>query len=403
MDMSIVMQTMRDPAGVPAHPLLLQTLMVLTWTFHISFVHLTLGSIGVAIYSFYRRNQHPNWERLSIAMTQVAKISVSLLIVLGVAPLLFTQVLYDPQWYVSNLLSASWVIAFIFIMIVAYCLWFIFYQINHHGAQNYHGAYAWISLVLFLLSGLIMHTLAYQALLPEQWMNWYAPGGVVDTSGTLLHAISWPRYLFIISLAVPAVGLYLMAYVSYFTHRPDYAPAYLDFVHNIGQRLATAGFILSASLFLAWQAMNPNSAQIVGWVLVATMLTMSAWAWLFTSRGNGYWPLIGWIVVVATLSLWREMIRVQHLAAFGYVINDYKINLDGSSILLFFTTLIGVGGLVGSYYLTLLYQAGRTQGMYTASPNVARLGTAAIAVLIAWIAVFFTYGITIWLNNYFFS
>lgn len=402
MDMSIVMQTMRDPAGIPAHPLLFQVLMVLTWTLHIAFVHLAIGAMGVAIYSFYQRNKHTNWERLSIAMTQVAKVSVSLLIVLGVAPLLFTQVIYDPQWYVSNVLSASWVIAFIFIMIVAYCLWFIFYQVNHHGAQNYYGVYAWISLALFCLSGLIMHTLAYQELLPGQWMDWYAPSGVVDTSGATLHAISWPRYLFIISLAVPAVGLYMTAYVSYFSIRPDYAPTYLEFVHNIGQRLAMTGFILSLLLFIAWQVMNENSAPIMGMILTAAMLAMSIWAWRLRTVHNGYWPLVGWIIVLATLSLWREMIRVQYLAEFGYVINDYKMNLDWPSIILFFITLAGIGGLVGSYYLTLLYQAGRTQGMYTASPNVARLGTAAVAVLVVWVTIFFTYGIIIWLNNYFY-
>ena len=131
MDIGLVMNTMRDPAGVPAHPLLFQGLMVLTWVFHIAFVHLTLGAAAVAIYAFRKVEQGPYWARLSMAMTKVTKVGVSLLIVLGVAPLLFTQVIYDPQWYVSNVLSARWAIAFIFTLIVAYCLWFAFYWSNH--------------------------------------------------------------------------------------------------------------------------------------------------------------------------------------------------------------------------------------------------------------------------------
>ena len=72
-----------------------------------------MGAAAVAIYAFYGRRGDSDWERLSIALTKVAKVGVSLLIVLGVAPLLFTQVIYDPQWYASNVLSARWAIVFI--------------------------------------------------------------------------------------------------------------------------------------------------------------------------------------------------------------------------------------------------------------------------------------------------
>jgi hypothetical protein len=158
MDIGIVMQNLRDPAGIPAIPLLFQVLMIFTWVFHVAFVHLTLGSAGLAIYSFQQRSKNIHWERLSIAMTKVAKVAVSLLIVLGVSPLLFTQVIYDPQWYVSNVLSARWTIAFIFTLIIGYCSWFVFYRVNHKGAKSYIVGYAWLALAIFCLDGLIMHS-----------------------------------------------------------------------------------------------------------------------------------------------------------------------------------------------------------------------------------------------------
>jgi hypothetical protein len=46
MDIGTVLNAMRDPAGVPAHPVLFQALMVITWLLHIAFVHLTLGCAG---------------------------------------------------------------------------------------------------------------------------------------------------------------------------------------------------------------------------------------------------------------------------------------------------------------------------------------------------------------------
>lgn len=405
MDIGTVMNTMRDPAGVPAHPVLFQGLMVLTWIFHIAFVHLTLGAAGLSIHAFYQRDKHPYWEQLSIALTKVAKVGVSLLIVLGVAPLLFTQVIYDPQWYASNVLSGRWVIGFIFTLIIGYCSWFAFYYANHAGARKYIGVYAWLGLALFCLDGLIMHALSYQALLPDQWMNWYAPGGVVDTRGAALHAIHWPRYLFIMGLSVPAVGLFLLAYAQYFAGRDDRTPAYRAFVRDLGQKLASRGFAWVLLPLLGWQMGHPTGSGLgwhpVGWCLVMALVAMALWMHRLKHNTHGYVPMAGGFGVLALLALWREVVRIHALRPFGYDIGNYTVHLDWPSTVLFFSTLVGVGGLVGGYYLTLLYRAGRVQGLYTAERTVARLGTAAVAILGVWIAVFFAYGIVIWVRNSF--
>ena len=105
--------------------------------------------------------------------------------------------------------------------------------------------------------------------------------------------------------------------------------------------------------------------------------------------------------MLGLLAVWREIVRIHYLQPFGYAVADYPVHVDWPSTILFFLTLIGVGGLVGGFYLTLLYRAGRVEGIYTADRTVARLGTSAVAVLTLWIAVFFAYGITIWIRNTF--
>lgn len=405
MDLGTVLNTMRDPAGVPAHPVLFQVLMVVTWALHIAFVHLTLGCAGLSIYAFYRRAGGAHWQRLSLALTQVAKVGVSLLIVLGVAPLLFTQVIYDPQWYVSNLLSGAWAIGFILTLIVAYCSWFAFYYANQPGAKRHAGVYAWLALLLFLLDGLIMHALSYQALLPGQWMDWYAPGGVVDTRGHALHAIQWPRYLFMIGLSLPAVGVFLLAYAQYCAVRPDIDAGYLAFTRALGRRQAAVGYAISLALLVAWQWVQPANTGLalhpLALLLGTSLLAMALWLLRRAPTAPGYRPLLGGLGVLALLALWRELIRIHHLRPFGYDISNYPVHVDRPSTVLFFATLVGIGGLVGGFYLTLLYRAGRTAGLYTADRPVSRLGSAAVAVLVLWIAVFFAYGIVIWVRNNF--
>lgn len=399
MDIGAVMNTMRDPAGVPAHPVVFQILMVLTWVLHIAFVELALGSAGLAIFSFHRRGTGAQWEQLSMAMTKVAKVSVSLLIVLGVGPLLFTQVIYDPQWYTSNVLSGRWAIAFIFTLIVGYCCWFAFYHANHEGAKKHAGLYAWVALALFCLDGLIMHALSYQALLPGQWMNWYAPNGMVDTRGATLHAIQWPRYVFVMSLSVPAVGVFLLAYAHYFALRADRTPQYRAFVRALGKRIAQWGFAFSILPMLAWQFDHPVGSGLAihpaGWLIVSGLAVMAAWIRQLDDETHGYLPAACGVLLLALLALWREIIRIHYLRPLGYDIHTYTVHPDLPSTVLFFLTLAGIGGLVGGFYLTLLYRAGRMQGRYDADRSVARLGTGAVSVLGLWIVVFFVYGIAV--------
>lgn len=405
MDIGSVLHAMRDPAGIPSHPVVFQVLMIVTWIFHIAFVHMTLGTAALAIYAFYRRKPGTHWEQLSMAMTKSAKVGVSLLIVLGVAPLLFTQVIYDPQWYTASVLSARWLIAFIFTLIIGYCSWFVFYYSNHEGAKNRLGVFALIGLALFLLDGLIMHVLSYQSLQPDQWMNWYAPGGVVDSRGAKLHAIQWPRYLFIISLSLPALGMYLMAYADYFRDRADRTPEYRQFTRALGQRLAVRGLVISFVLLLAWQFAQPSATGLawhpVGWLLAASLLACAAWLRQKADQTHGYLTLLAGLGVLGILAVWRELIRIRYMLPFGYDIRDYTVHADWPSMALFFSTFLGVGGLVGGFFLMAIYRAGRVQGLYTADKTVARMGTAAVAVLGLWIAIFFAYGIAIWMRNAF--
>lgn len=403
MDIGSVMHAMRDPAGVPAIPVLFQTLMIATWVPHIAFVLLTLGAATLSIYAFFMRNAGPYWERLSIALTKVTKVGVSLLIVLGVAPLLFTQVIYDPQWYASNVLSARWAITFIFTLIIGYCLWFAFYWSNHEGAKARVGLYAFAGLLLFVLDGLIMHVLSYQAINPASWMGWYAPGGVVDTSGATLHAMQWSRYLFIMSLSAPAVGLFLIAYSDYLSVRPDKPADYLKFAKSLGRSIAQSGLAISTALSIWWLFDHPKESQLAfslfGWLLPAALLILLGLVRTGIDRMHGYTFLALGLGVLGILAVWREIVRIAYLHPFGYAIADYKVNVDWPSLVLFFSTFIGVGGLVGGYYLTLLYQAGRVQGVYAANSRTSQLGTAAVVVLAVWIAVFFAYGVTILIRS----
>ncbi|MEW5824803.1 MAG: hypothetical protein AB1766_10760 [Pseudomonadota bacterium] len=400
-----LLQVLRDPTGVPSHPLIFQVLMVFTWIPHIVFVNLTLGSALLALVAFNRRN-HPDWARLSEAMTKVAKVGVSLLVVLGVAPLLFTQTIYDPQWYASNVLSAAWVIGFIFTLIIGYLAWFTFYFKNHgEHSPNWAGWLGGFGLVMFLLDGFIMHVLAFQGLLPDQWASWFAPGGQVDMSGTGIHAWQAGRFGFYLAMSATVFGAFLMAYADYFAPRADRPAPYRAFVHQLGARVALAGALAQLGLLALWLLQVPASlglwAHPMSWLLILYLGVLVALFWRLRASmtGAGYLVLALTVGMAALVAIFREVVRMAYLAPFSYDALDYKVIWDYPTFVMFLLTLLGVGGLMGGFIITTAYKAGRVSGVYEADVVVSRLATGSLASTIVWVVAFIGTGIWIWLRN----
>ncbi|WP_319558292.1 hypothetical protein [Thiomicrorhabdus sp.] len=398
------LQVLRDPAGIPSHPVVFQVLMVFTWVFHMLFVNITLGSALLSLYAFqHRQNRH--WNQLSQGMTKAAKVSVSMLIVLGVAPLLFTQVIYDPQWYSSNVLSAAWAIGFIFTLILGYSSWFVFYFKNHDGVKSSAIWWGIFGLAMFVLDGFIMHVLSYQALLPEQWLSWYSADGQADMSGTGLHAYQPGRFLFFMAMSITVLGAFLSAYAHYYKVREDKEHHYLTFVNRLGRKFTFAGLLMQSVTFVWWLFDLPEHLQALQSPLSwGILLFMAVFAAIIKGKQSrempaSYFSLAMAFGLIALIGIFREALRIHYMLPFDYDITDYKVMEDIPSTALFFMTLIGVGGLVGGFFLTAIYKAGRTQGMYQASKQVSQLGSAAVGIMIGWIAIFFLTGIWVWLHN----
>lgn len=400
-----MLHTLQDPTGIPSHPLIFQVLMVFTWVPHILFVNISLGAALMGLYAFTRRHD-PHWQKLSEAMTKVAKVGVSLLVVLGVAPLLFTQTIYDPQWYASNLLSASWVIGFIFTLTIGYLAWFTFYLKNH--GEHAPGWIVWLGvfgLAMFLLDGFIMHILAYQGLHPEQWVEWYTPGGHVDMSGHNIHAYELVRWGFFMAMSVTVFGAFMMAYGDYFKVRSDRSPAYLAFARNLGGRIALVGAVLQVVLLVLWIADVPAALHIwthpMTWLLLIYLGVLVA-AFVVAqgkTEGQGYRLLTLGIGMAGLVAIFREVLRMAYMAPFQYSVLDYKVLWDVPSFVLFLLTILGVGGLMGGFIITLVYKAGRVQGVYQADATVSRLGIGSVAATALWVFSFMAVGIWIWLSN----
>ena len=398
-----MLMALRDPAGVPSHPLVFLALGVLTFALHMAAVQVMLGAAALTMRGAFAADTR--WRRLAAAMLTTAKIAVSVAIVLGVAPLLFVQVVYDPFWYTSNVLSGWWVIGFIVLLIAGYIAMYVFYWQNHdivaEGGKG--GIWMVLSIALLLAVGFIVHSLTNQMLFPEQWMAWYAPQDVVNPDGHSLHHWNLPRFLFFIGLSAPVTGAWVYAYRRYLQGAREADRGYLDWLRRLAQRLMVVGGVVSVLIGALWMATLPEKMAWFAtsvWMLLALLALLTVVVlplWLGPRLDKGLWGYgifgagaVALIVVGAA----REMLRfVTLLGSHGYDAMNYRINMDWYSTGLFFATFGVVGGVTLAYLLTVAWQAGQTQGTYTPSATVTRLGRWSVGLLIGWTVLYFAVGL----------
>jgi hypothetical protein len=329
--------------------------------------------------------------------------------VIGVAPLLFVQVVYDPFWYTSNVLSAWWVIGFILILIAGYISLYAFYWKNHdivaHGGRS--GYWLVLSLALLLTVGFIVHSLSNQMFYPERWIEWYAPGGQIDPSGQTLHQWHLSRFLFFIALSAPVIGAWLLAYRRYLQGAKETDVAYLDFVLNLALRLMVIGGVVSVLIGAAWMMTLPEKMQwfagsVWMWLAVAALLAVVAMPLALRARLDrgvwGYAVFGAGAVALIVVGAAREVLRfVTLLGSHGYDAMDYRINMDWYSTVLFFVTFGVIGGTTLAYLLTVAWQAGQQKtGIYTPSALVNRIGQWSVGLLVAWTVAYFAIGFWVW-------
>jgi hypothetical protein len=410
-----MLYALRDPAGIPSHPLVFLLLAVLTFALHVAAVQVMLGAGALVLRGAF--SAQPHWRRLAATMLNTAKIAVSVAIVIGVAPLLFVQVLYDPFWYTSNVLSARWVIGFILILIAGYIAMYGYYWRNPNLATQ-PAKSSWmmmLSLALLLLVGWIMHVLSYQMLWPEQWQQWYAPQGRIDASGSGLHAYSLARFGFFIALSAPVTGAWLVAVRRYLQGAGEGDVAYLAFLARLARALMLPGGVLALAVGALWLLTLPEKMAFFAtspWMLATLVLLLVAVA-LPTLLGErlerGLWGYavfgVGAVALMAVAAA-REVLRYTLLSGVhGYDALDYKINMDWYSTLTFFITFGVLGSVTLGYLLTVAWQAGQHRGgaggaasadgataVYTPSAAVTRFGRWSVGLLVVWIVHYFAVG-----------
>jgi hypothetical protein len=197
-----------DPLPQPAPLGLLWALLQLTFLLHLVAMNLVLGGSLLALHWRFSRREEGAPQRAAFLafFAGALPVAVAATVTLGVAPLLFVQVLYGRLFFTSSILMAWFWLAVVPLVIAAYSG---AYLLAFRGATPGRRASGVASLVALLLAAVafLQVSNATRALRPDTFLEAYRASGRGLTLN-LGDPTFWPRYVHVLlgAVAVAALG-----------------------------------------------------------------------------------------------------------------------------------------------------------------------------------------------------
>ncbi len=252
-----------DPLPQPAPPGLLWALLQLTFLLHLVAMNVVLGGSILALHwRLSRRAEGASHRAVLLAFfAKALPVAVAAAVTLGVAPLLFVQVLYGRLFFTSSILMAWLWLAVVPLVILAYSG---AYLLAFRGEARRRWARGVSGLVALLLAAVafLQVSNATRALRPDGFLETYRASGR-GLSLNLGDPTFWPRYLHVLlgAVAVAALGTALYGVLR---RAPD--PAFAAWAVRRGTAVfavATSANVFVGMLFLLAQP-KPVLIRLVG-------------------------------------------------------------------------------------------------------------------------------------------
>lgn len=340
-----------DPMPLPGPAWLLLTLLLVTFLLHLLAMNLTVGGTAIALVCAVKRKSNGFAGQLFDAVIRVLPISLAFTVTLGVAALLFVQVLYGNFLYTSSILIGAFWIAVVPALIVAY------YSLYYSKAHPQQAGSLWLALGLMLTIGFVYVNNFTLMLSPGRWLELYRR----STAGLNLNwreATLLPRYLHFMLGAFAIAGLVVFAagvvkrsseYGRWLMAQGSHwfiAPTVLNYL--VGMWFVMA---LPRPVLMELFAGSPLAASLIGIgmllplaAVMHTILAVRTPKTLLHTRLAIVTTLLTVIVMVAV----RQIVRSAYLQPFAHV-DELAVSPQWSVIALFL--MLFVGGLAAVYWM----------------------------------------------------
>jgi hypothetical protein len=186
---------------------LLGALLQLTFLFHLVAMNVVLGGSILALHwRFSRRAEDAHHRRALLAFfARALPVALAATVTLGVAPLLFVQVLYGPLFFTSSILMAAWWLGIVPLVILAYSgAYLLAFRAEGTGGRP-RLVPGLVALLLAAVAFLQVQN-ATRALRPDTFVG-AARADHLGLTLNLADPTFWPRLLHVLLGAVAVAGL----------------------------------------------------------------------------------------------------------------------------------------------------------------------------------------------------
>lgn len=354
-----------DPAGLPAPAWLLQILLVFTFILHILAMNLLAGGTAIMAFSLYKGKTSPFHAELAQRLSKALPVTMSLTITLGIAPLLFVQVLYGQAFYTAAVLMAwPWLSVVALVLLAYYGLYLV--QFRPDWLRRWVTPIAWLSAIFILVVGLLYTHNATLTLAPEKWATMYA------ASAAGLH-LNWsdrtliPRYLhfMVAAFAVCGLGIALLGLLA-----RKRGENWGDEAVRYGAKWFIGATLLQLAVGLWFLFSLPNNfmQSFIGGNMAHTLIlwlgvVSAVLAMLVVNRSVPGAVLLT-VVAVALMSITRHSLRQLYLAP-HLDVNTMPVNPQWT-VFFIFVVLLVVGLAVVGWMVWQFFKASQPQPSATA-------------------------------------
>jgi hypothetical protein len=359
-----------DPMPVPGPIWLIKTLLLVLFFLHVIFMNCTLAGGLTAVFNAIRgrSERHPLSRKLSADLGRVLPIFVAFTVTLGVAALLFVQVLYGNLLYTSSILIGVYWFSVILLVILGYYGYYYFNAHSGDKATTTSIVVLSLAVLCFLTIGFIFTNNMSLMWSPQKWLAMYR----ARPSGAQLNLSDIsvvPRYLHTI---VGAFGVFTAALAHYGTVRFKKDREYGSWLVRRSS-IVFAGTTVLQFLIGMWFLMSlPRNVALIFFrdgvgvsvFGVALLATLAATILLLVGgTAKEPSPMIhaGFAMVLITVALMvvmRDMVRTAYLQPY-FQLSRLQVSPQTGIIIVFLLTF--VGGLATLVWMLRKVAQGRSQ------------------------------------------
>lgn len=344
------------PDVLPAPWSLFNLLLVPTFTLHLLLANMMVGLGVILFFKAARRHSQPTLDQDSSFWAGKIPWIIALTVNLGVAPLLFLQVIQGQFLYVSSVLMASYYISILVLVILGY---YGAYLMDMRQARLGR-ARVWIqavSVFLFLIVSYFFTCSVVLMINPGQWHEYFQhPFGLLLPGGdySLL-----PRYLHFVASSLAVGGLSMGVFGWWRAKRGR------ESEDMIRQGLLWYGVATMVNFGIgAWYLAalpQPVLDQVIASKASLVLLMVAVIAGLASvPAALGRQPLTaGWCALasIVFMVIFRYVVRGFYLAPYLKV-DEMPVDTQYSAALLFFAAL-ALGVVLVVYLIKLALKAGK--------------------------------------------